>query len=602
MKYLYQWTAVQFFIATACAETNISNCPTEGIRHNCFAEFVGPASGKYVGQWVSGQYAGFGTYFSPNGDRYVGQFRANQYHGRGTYYFLSGERYVGELGNGKKQGQGILYAADGSVLTDGDWDKDLFLSPERNLKDPGQIALEWKDHIQKEMEALQQKPQSLRVWSEIISKAVGNSLDRWLQDDSGLNASEVPPPKLPPPVSIVQEKWESDKEYADRLASLQLLQQKEIEQILEKNRKLNEQRNKNIRIINKLKLAKLHILPLVSREFTRLAVAELVPSITFGQAEFDSKKGVLYLNLGIGGQPISKYEFKDAPLELRKIALTDINSLWFYLDTFVNSDGLFGVKGIKIAGGNASAYGAQITGSVENQSLKLFGIDLTKYAFKQTAAVNKLQDQPLVQPEVPIGAQAASNLESIANNLTEGKDKEAILILDDSSRIEEVKLKENEETKFLEENSKLKEEVTKRKEEETKRLLEEKKETEQRRQEQIKRLRALEEATTGPAYKASTAKASAPSGTYLGRLRARVRPNITFPQSLMQAVKGNPEAEVEVICAPYGEILSKKLIRSSGNLDWDEAVMNAIEKTGTLPRDENGNMPPKINFVFRPRD
>lgn len=370
MKYLYQWTAVQFLIATAYAETNISICPSEGIRHNCFAEFSGLYAGKYAGQWVSGQYAGFGTYFLPNGDRYVGQFRVNQYHGRGTYYFLSGERYVGELRNGKKQGQGIFYAADGSILTDGDWDKDIFLSPARNLKDTGQIALDWKDHIQKEIASLQQKPQTLHVWSDVISKAVVNSLDRWLQDDSGLNISEIPPSKLPPPISIFQEKWESDKEFADRLAGLLALQQNEIEQILEKNRKLNEQRNKNIRIINEIKLAKLQILPQVSKEFTRLAVAEFVPSITLGLAEFDSKTVVLYLNLGIGGQPISKYEFKDAPLELRKIALTDLNSLWFYLDTFVNADGLFGVKGIKIAGGNASAYGVQVTGSVENQSLK----------------------------------------------------------------------------------------------------------------------------------------------------------------------------------------------------------------------------------------
>ena len=602
MKYLYQWTAVQFLIATAYAETNISICPSEGIRHNCFAEFSGLYAGKYAGQWVSGQYAGFGTYFLPNGDRYVGQFRVNQYHGRGTYYFLSGERYVGELRNGKKQGQGIFYAADGSILTDGDWDKDIFLSPARNLKDPGQIALDWKDHIQKEIASLQQKPQTLHVWSDVISKAVVNSLDRWLQDDSGLNISEIPPSKLPPPISIFQEKWESDKEFADRLAGLLALQQNEIEQILEKNRKLNEQRNKNIRIINEIKLAKLQILPQVSKEFTRLAVAEFVPSITLGLAEFDSKTVVLYLNLGIGGQPISKYEFKDAPLELRKIALTDLNSLWFYLDTFVNADGLFGVKGIKIAGGNASAYGVQVTGSVENQSLKLFGIDLTKYAIKQTAAASKLQDQPLVQPEVPSDLEAISNLESIANNLTEGKDKEATLIRTDSRLIEEIKLKENEETKFLEENSKLKEEVTKRKEVETYRLPEEKKETEQRRQEQVKRLKGLGEASTGPTDKASAAKASAPSGTYLGRLRARIKPNITFPVSLLQTVKGNPEAEVEVICNPSGEILSKKLIRSSGNLDWDQAVINAIEKTGTLPRDENGNMPPKINFVFRPRD
>ena len=181
---------------------------------------------------------------------------------------------------------------------------------------------------------------------------------------------------------------------------------------------------------------------------------------------------------------------------------------------------------------------------------------------------------------------------------------------DDEARAkEEAKRKEEDEAKRLEEESKHKEETAKRKEEEakrkeeeTKRLLEEKKETEQRRQEQIKRLKGLGEASTGPTDKASAAKASAPSGTYLGRLRARVRPNITFPESQLQAVKGNPEAEVEVTCSATGEITSKKLIRSSGNTAWDEAVMNAIEKTGTLPRDENGNMPPKISFGFKPRD
>ena len=174
---------------------------------------------------------------------------------------------------------------------------------------------------------------------------------------------------------------------------------------------------------------------------------------------------------------------------------------------------------------------------------------------------------------------------------------------DDEARAkEEAKRKQEDEANRLEEESKHKEETAKRKEEEAKRLLEEKKETEQRRQEQIKRLKGLGEASTGPTDKASAAKASAPSGTYLGRLRARVRPNITFPESQLQAVKGNPEAEVEVTCSATGEILSQKLIRSSGNPAWDAAVMNAIEKTGTLPRDENGNMPPKISFGFKPRD
>ena len=154
----------------------------------------------------------------------------------------------------------------------------------------------------------------------------------------------------------------------------------------------------------------------------------------------------------------------------------------------------------------------------------------------------------------------------------------------------------------LEEESKRFEEEAKFQEEQIKRLLEEKKEAEDRRQEQIKRLKGLGETRTGPTDKVSAAKFFAPSGTYLGRLRARVRPNISFADSQLANIKGNPEAEVEVICSPTGEIISKMLTHSGGNAAWDEAVMNAIEKTGTLPRDENGNMPPKISFSFRPRD
>jgi len=85
-------------------------------------------------------------------------------------------------------------------------------------------------------------------------------------------------------------------------------------------------------------------------------------------------------------------------------------------------------------------------------------------------------------------------------------------------------------------------------------------------------------------------------------LNTFVRINITFSDLQLQAVKGNPEVEVEVVCNPTGEILGKKLIRTSGNQAWDEAVMSAIDKTGTLPRNGNGAMPPKITLTFRPRD
>ena len=230
-------------------------------------------------------------------------------------------------------------------------------------------------------------------------------------------------------------------------------------------------------------------------------------------------------------------------------------------------------------------------------------IELEKKAAKAKEEEVRLKEASAKKAEEEKEKKAAQERENTKRQEEQKRKDDEARAKDEAKRKEEDEAKRlEEESKHKEETAKRKEEEAKRKEEETKRLLEEKKETEQRRQEQIKRLKGLGEASTGPTDKASAAKASAPSGTYLGRLRARVRPNITFADSQLQAVKGNPEAEVEVVCSPTGEILGKKLTRSSGNPAWDEAVMNAIEKTGTLPRDENGNMPPKISFGFRPRD
>ncbi|HWP19470.1 MAG TPA: TonB C-terminal domain-containing protein [Burkholderiaceae bacterium] len=43
-------------------------------------------------------------------------------------------------------------------------------------------------------------------------------------------------------------------------------------------------------------------------------------------------------------------------------------------------------------------------------------------------------------------------------------------------------------------------------------------------------------------------------------------------------------------------------MKQSGNAEWDQAVMRAIDKTQTLPRDENGRVPSPIVITFRPRD
>ena len=178
-------------------------------------------------------------------------------------------------------------------------------------------------------------------------------------------------------------------------------------------------------------------------------------------------------------------------------------------------------------------------------------------------------------------------------------------LVDPQIAIDKQKKKEAQDKAREEEKAKLKEASDKKAEKAKaleKRKAEEAQRAEERYLEEVKRLRGLADATGASTDTGKAAKAAGPSASYLGRLRARIKPNITFSDAQLQTVLGNPAAEVVVICSPSGQIIGKKLKVSSGNDAWDQAVLNAVEKTGTLPRDENGNMPSEITFSLRPRD
>lgn len=96
----------------------------------------------------------------------------------------------------------------------------------------------------------------------------------------------------------------------------------------------------------------------------------------------------------------------------------------------------------------------------------------------------------------------------------------------------------------------------------------------------------------------TAARDAAPSAAYAGRLVASIKPNIVFTER----VAGNPAAEVEVRAAPSGSVIARRLIKSSGHREWDEAVLRAIDRTGSLPRDTDGRVPPVITITFRPND
>jgi colicin import membrane protein len=122
--------------------------------------------------------------------------------------------------------------------------------------------------------------------------------------------------------------------------------------------------------------------------------------------------------------------------------------------------------------------------------------------------------------------------------------------------------------------------------------------TEQARQDQLKRMQGLAGATGGPTSTGSATRDAGPSSSYTGRVIARVKPNIVFSDELST----NPTAEVEVRAAPDGTIIGRKLIKSSGSREWDDAVLRAIDRTETLPRDVDGRVPSPIVIAFRPRE
>lgn len=116
------------------------------------------------------------------------------------------------------------------------------------------------------------------------------------------------------------------------------------------------------------------------------------------------------------------------------------------------------------------------------------------------------------------------------------------------------------------------------------------------RDENLERMRGMAGATGTPQATGTALREAQPSANYGGKVRARVYPNIVFTDTVAPGVR----ADVEVRAAPDGTITGRRLIKSSGNPTWDEAVLRAIDRTGDLPKDENGKVPPSIIIEFKP--
>jgi colicin import membrane protein len=230
---------------------------------------------------------------------------------------------------------------------------------------------------------------------------------------------------------------------------------------------------------------------------------------------------------------------------------------------------------------------------------------------KPPEPVKKVEPKPEPKPDpkpAPPKVNAAAEREAADIALKKEKEKKK---LDEKKEAELEKKKKLEKEKLEKEKEKAKEIEKKKKEEaqkkaealakakeDAKKAAAEEKRAAALRNENLKRMQGMAGASGDENAKGSALKSSGPSASYAGRIRARIKPNITFTEDVM----GNPRAEVEVRTSPDGTILSRKLLTSSGNKSWDDAVLKAIDKTATLPRDEDGRVPPVLEISFRPKD
>lgn len=117
------------------------------------------------------------------------------------------------------------------------------------------------------------------------------------------------------------------------------------------------------------------------------------------------------------------------------------------------------------------------------------------------------------------------------------------------------------------------------------------------REDQLRRMQAALPDGGGVGSGGGSASAdAAPSQAYVAKLVRAIRQNVKV------TVSGNPEAEVEVRAAAGGSIIARRLVKSSGNPVWDDAVLRAIDRTATLPRDTDGRVPPSLIIGLRPQD
>lgn len=108
--------------------------------------------------------------------------------------------------------------------------------------------------------------------------------------------------------------------------------------------------------------------------------------------------------------------------------------------------------------------------------------------------------------------------------------------------------------------------------------------------------------TAGAGDSGEAAKATAPriDTGYLASITSKIKSTTSYPGST--DVAGNPKVVFKIEELPTGEIISVKLVKSSGIPAFDDAVEKGIIKSSPLPKKKNGTVERTLEIAFSMKD
>ena len=234
------------------------------------------------------------------------------------------------------------------------------------------------------------------------------------------------------------------------------------------------------------------------------------------------------------------------------------------------------------------------------RSADIAGVEAELWAaVPQVAAPKAVEPEPQqpkpVEPPKPVVEPPPKPVQREADIATEKARKER----EQKQREEE---KEREQKAQREKEAQERRELEKKKADEARKKAEQEKAQQERveaeRKKNLERMMGQLGGTGAPNSSGTAAQSAGPSAGYAGRIVARIKPNIVFTEP----IAGDPVAVVEVKVAPDGTIIGRRITKASGQKEWDDAVLRAIDRTEVLPRDVDGRVPPTIEIRFRARD